>query len=46
MSWQTLLDFVQLLDLRLQPRNQVELGVPQRHDATVHLGLLFSNLSG
>lgn len=44
MNRQALLDLLQLLSPSTQPRHQTKFGVPQCHDPSVHLTLLFMHL--
>lgn len=46
MARQTLLDLLDLLSLSAQLRHQANLGVPQRHDPSIHLSLLPTDLVG
>ncbi|TNN86388.1 hypothetical protein EYF80_003473 [Liparis tanakae] len=44
MDRQALLDLLDLLSLSVQLRHETNLGVPHRHDISIHLNLLLTNL--
>lgn len=46
MGCQMLLDLLDLLSLSMQLRHQVNLGVPQCHNLSIHLHLLLADLVG